>query len=266
MQRRLGLPLSAAAAEGVVSRHDLEFDVFGDVAANDGEAGHQTRHHQLLVELVARLRSVWAGAVVYEPRQYAYSDKRPDLEVHGPEGLLVGDVKLKDPLGSNPADVETDAAHVAFAATLPAEIRSEVGWAGQGVSEEVDGRWSAETGKGYVPPHQGAYDRAQRNGVEVLVLLFETFGGFSPAVLKLLQRAADARGDKLRGSEYDETTWSARSWTVYTVQRLSCILARAVAWEIATAMGLPRSVDVWVRADGKGKKKGAKGTGAGGAP
>jgi hypothetical protein len=266
VQRRLGLPLSAAAAEGVVSRHDLEFDVFGDVAANDGEAGHQTRHHQLLVELVARLRSVWAGAVVYEPRQYAYSDKRPDLEVHGPEGLLGGDVKLKDPLGSNPADVETDAAHVAFAATLPAEIRSEVGWAGQGVSEEVDGRWSAETGKGYVPPHQGAYDRAQRNGVEVLVLLFETFGGFSPAVLKLLQRAADSRGDKLRGSEYDETTWSARSWTVYTVQRLSCILARAVAWEIATAMGLPRSVDVWVRADGKGKKKGGKGTGAGGAP
>jgi hypothetical protein len=82
-------------------------------------------------------------------------------------------------------------------------------------------------------------------------------------MLELLRRAADARGDKLRGSEYAKTTWSARSWTVHTVQRLSGILARAVAWGVATAMGLvPRSVDVWVRAE-EGGPGNQWGTGAG---
>ena len=40
-------------------------------------------------------------------------------------------------------------------------------------------------------------------------------------------------GVKLRGSEYDDTTWSARSWTSYTMQRVSCAVMRAVAWEAA---------------------------------
>ena len=48
---------------------------------------------------------------------------------------------------------------------------------------------------------------------------------------------------ELRGSEYDDTTWSARSWTSYTAQRISCVLARAVAWELATAMQLTRVRD-----------------------
>ena len=76
-----------------------------------------------------------------------------------------------------------------------------------------------------------------------MVLLFETWGGFSPHVLELLRRAAETRGNRLRGSEYDATTWSARSWTAYAAQRLSCTLARACAMEIATAMSLPRARD-----------------------
>ena len=45
MQRRLGLPLLAAtAAAGRRSRHGRLFDSLGDVAAADGESGHQTRH------------------------------------------------------------------------------------------------------------------------------------------------------------------------------------------------------------------------------
>ena len=52
---------------------------------------------------------------------------------------------------------------------------------------------------------------------------------------ELLRQAAEERGNRLRGSEYDDTTWSARSWTSYTAQRISCVLARAVAWEAELA-------------------------------
>ena len=72
--------------------------------------------------------------------------------------------------------------------------------------------------------------------------------------MELLRRAAEERGNKLRGSEYDDTTWSARSWTSYTAQRISCVLARAVAWELATAMqltdarqGRARRLSRWLR-------------------
>ena len=58
-----------------------------------------------------------------------------------------------------------------------------------------------------------------------------------------MRRAAEARGNKLKGSEYDDCAWSARSWTSYTMQRLSCALMRGIAWEVATAMGLTRVRD-----------------------
>ena len=80
--------------------------------------------------------------------------------------------------------------------------------------------------------------------MEVMVLLFSTFGGFAPDVVELIRRAALDRGNKLRGSEYDDTTWAARSWTAFTVQRMSVALMRAVAWEMATAMQLRRTGDV----------------------
>ena len=60
----------------------------------------------------------------------------------------------------------------------------------------------------------------------------------------MLERAVRDRGNKLGGSEYEETTWSARTWKAFATQRISCVLARVVAWEIATAMQLPRSVDM----------------------
>ena len=60
-------------------------------------------------------------------------------------------------------------------------------------------------------------------------------------MVALLRRATEARGNKLRGSEYDATTWSARTWMGFTAQRISCTLARAVAWELASAMELTRA-------------------------
>ena len=41
-----------------------------------------------------------------------------------------------------------------------------------------------------------------------------------------------------RRAEFDATTWSARTWTSFTMQRISCALMVAVAWELAGAMGL----------------------------
>ena len=74
-------------------------------------------------------------------------------------------------------------------------------------------------------------------------LLFETFLGWGEGTVRLLREAAEARGNKLRGSEYEATTWSARTWMGYAAQRVSCALARAVAWELATAMELTRVRD-----------------------
>ena len=96
--------------------------------------------------------------------------------------------------------------------------------------------------------------------MEVLVLLFSTFGGMSPDVVNLVWRAAEDRGNKLRGSEYVETTWSARSWTSYAMQRISCALMRAVAGELAAAMQLTRARDP--RDDDDGAGAGGDGCGA----
>ena len=51
------------------------------------------------------------------------------------------------------------------------------------------------------------------------------------------------RQNKLYKHEYDETSWAARTWTTFTVQKLSVALHRAVAGEIASALGLSQVVD-----------------------
>jgi len=244
VQRRLGLPLTAVAAEGATSKHGKAFDVMGDLAANDGKAGHQSRHHAVLVELVTRLRTVWGSAVEYEAPGYTdYSDTRPDLAVHRREGLLLGDVKVKDPVGSDPGAAGQRGAHVDMGNTLPGAREEVVGRKQRGQSVEVDGRFRPPTGAGFVSKIDGDYKRALESGCEVLTLLFETFGGFGPGVVELVRRAAVDRGNKLRGSEYDATTWSARTWTSFTMQRMSCALMVAVAWETASAMELTRVRD-----------------------
>ena len=60
----------------------------------------------------------------------------------------------------------------------------------------------------------------------------------SPGVVKLVREAGEDRGNRLHGAEFDATTWSTRTWTSFTMQRISCALMVAVAWELAGAMGL----------------------------
>ena len=56
--------------------------------------------------------------------------------------------------------------------------------------------------------------------------------------------AADAwRQGKLTSSEYDETTWSARKYLLFAMQRISVAAHLAMAQEVAEALGLSVAAD-----------------------
>ena len=71
----------------------------------------------------------------------------------------------------------------------------------------------------------------------VIPLLFETFGGFSPAAMRLLRRLRDQVSNTLSHAQYEETTWSARSWMAFQAQKISVALHLAAALEIACDLG-----------------------------
>jgi hypothetical protein len=45
------------------------------------------------------------------------------------------------------------------------------------------------------------------------------------------------------GKEYDETTWSARTWLTFAMQRVSVAVHKAVAKELSDALGFSGAVD-----------------------
>ena len=49
--------------------------------------------------------------------------------------------------------------------------------------------------------------------------------------------------NKLASSEYDETTWAARTWTSFVSQRISVAAQLAMAQEAAEALGLSVAAD-----------------------
>ena len=116
-----------------------------------------------------------------------------------------------------------------------------LGWAERG--QAADGPFDRRTGGGHVRQKLGDYDRAVGAGVTVVPLLVETFGGCAPPLMSALQRAADWRQNKLTSSEYDETTWSARTWLSFVSQRLSVATQLAAAQEVAEALGLSVAAD-----------------------
>ena len=99
-----------------------------------------------------------------------------------------------------------------------------------------DGPYDRKTGKGYLPAIRGDYAAALGRGVRVHVLLFETFGGFGAEVRSLLHDAAAVVNNKLSPTQYEETTWGARSWHSFQRQRISVRLHTAVAWQIANEL------------------------------
>ena len=89
----------------------------------------------------------------------------------------------------------------------------------------------------------GDYARAQAQGIAVAPLLIEVFGGLGRELVGALREAAAWRADKLQASEYDETTWAARTWTTFTTQRISVAAHYSAAFEIANALGLATAAD-----------------------
>eukprot|EP00966_Prymnesium_polylepis_P134990 3119964-Prymnesium_polylepis.1 len=90
-----------------------------------------------------------------------------------------------------------------------------------------DGTFNPRTGRGYVSAKAGDYTRALAAGVRVRELLVETFGGFGARLRELL--AVEVRDNRLSSGEYDETTWSARTWRTFAAQRICVAAQRAVA-------------------------------------
>ena len=143
LQRRLGLPLlaAAAAADGARrSRSGKLFDVLGDVAASDGEAGHATRHFLINTSIYDALRRVYGGQLRREPDNYhGYSDHRPDLALLVEGTLKVFDLKVFDPISSVPGQTGLRGAYVGFGNTAEAAADAVVGRRWHGVP--ADGRF-----------------------------------------------------------------------------------------------------------------------------
>ena len=141
----------------------------------------------------------------------------------------------------NAVDAGERGAYLAFGNT--ADRAEEVVLGRRGRGEEGGGAFCRTTGEGYVAAKCGDYARALASGVTCVPLLVETFGGLSPALMHELRAAAEWRSNKLTSSEYDETTWAARTWLTFVAQRLSVAVQLSVAQEAAEALGLSVAAD-----------------------
>ena len=62
--------------------------------------------------------------------------------------------------------------------------------------------------------------------------------GFRVEVMRLLKRLSADVNNKLSTRQYDEATWSTRSWLAFQTQRLSVACHMALAWELGYELGL----------------------------
>ena len=86
-------------------------------------------------------------------------------------------------------------------------------------------------------------------GVDVRCCLVETFGALSPEFVDLLQECCEMRQNRLSHAEYDQTTWAARTWRSFAVQRISAAVQRAAALELSQALNLSTALDPRAAAD-----------------
>ena len=241
VQARAAGTAAGGGGGGRRSRHGKLFDKYGDVAQNDGESGHQTRHFLILNALYDALRRVYGGQVRREPADLTEScDHRPDLALLLEGVLTVFDLKVFAPIGSDAGEVELRGGFVGFGNTAPA---GQLLVHGRRERLGPPANFNARTGVGYVSPKDGDYARAEALGLRVVLMLVETFGGLGPALVEELRKGAEWRANKLSASEYDETTWSARTFMAFTTQRLSVAVQYSAAQEVAEALGLSVAAD-----------------------
>ena len=183
-----------------------------------------------------------------EPQDHlGYSnDYRPDLTARGLGAggkRLVGDVKFKDPLSSNPEDIKRRGCFVGFGCTEPGTRAAMYGLEQRG--EKGDGDFRPGDGGGYVAPKKADYSHLlSRGDSDLQMLLFETFGGWSMPVVRLFNKMRDKVRDKLSKKQYDdEVSWTTRTWSSLMAQRMSVALHMAAAWEIARELSLAGAED-----------------------
>ena len=89
-----------------------------------------------------------------------------------------------------------------------------------------------------IPSYGGDYRYAREDkGVEVQLLLFESFGGFGKGVREILRKAADVLQNKLTRAQYlDEVTWTTKNWLGLQKQRISVVLHTATAEQIVNEL------------------------------
>ena len=241
IQRRLGLPISDCV-DGARSAKGKWLDALGDRAQNDGVSGHAGRHADLLTKIVSIAQTVWGRRVEMEPEDYLpYSSNsyKPDLVAHGlgrGGRSYIADNKFFNSVASEGTEVQRRGAYVGFGNTEPEARKLVHGHVER--NSEGDGNFDPQTGGGHVSARVADYVHAIGLQHEVVVLLFETFGGFGDQVVKLLKRLAWQTRNKLSGRQYDETSWSARSWLSFMSQQLSVTLHISAAWEIGHELGL----------------------------
>ena len=112
---------------------------------------------------------------------------------------FVGELKLLDPHSSNPDSVLLRGGYVAFGNTRPGIEAQVFGLAERG---EPGKAFDPTTGQGHVAQRNGDYTFALSKDCDVQCLLFETFGGFSASVTRLLGRAARDVQNKLSNTQY----------------------------------------------------------------
>ena len=74
-------------------------------------------------------------------------------------------------------------------------------------------------------------------------MLVGVLGRFGPELVELVKMLTEERNNRMNRSEYDQTTWAARSWRSFNVQKISVAVQRATALEIAYALGLSTAGD-----------------------
>ena len=92
-------------------------------------------------------------------------------------------------------------------------------------------------GKAPVSYSENVSDFTKGHTVHVVPIPFETFGGFSPAAVRFFEQMRDLVDNRLTHAQYEETTWSARSWMAFQTQKISVALQRAACLEVACDLG-----------------------------
>ena len=223
LQRWLGLPIHMASAANVAAAETL-----GDELLKGCE--HTTRHNRVVA---AWVRAVQAARGAAHTRATAEAPawsapSVPDFvsEYAGQAGAhQVGEVKVYNTIISDAAQLLRGATQ-AFGATRARLLAENLGeFAPKDVvAPRSDG-----------VPRTAKYQAALEGGHDVLVLISEVWGGFSPEAMRFLGELAQARNDGI-DIERASTTWSTSSFTSYHGQLLSLAVQWGVAIEIERAI------------------------------